>query len=261
MMPDPFGYAGQRVIVTGCSSGIGHAVARLLVDAGAHVHGLDIVAPDLPLASFGLLDLRDPLAIDATVSALGGPVHALFNCAGVPPMRAPIDVLKVNFIGMRHLTDRVIEHMSPGAAIVGVGSNGGALWRDRLSLLQDFLTASDFASGVAWAQAHPEALADAYRFSKEALAVWTMRHCAETIAQGVRLNCTSPGAVQTPMLDEIASVAPAAAIDAVAQPIGRRSSADEQAWALLMLGSSMASYINGVDLPVDGGFIGSRAVA
>ena len=50
-------------------------------------------------------------------------------------------------------------------------------------------------------------------------------------------------------------------IDAVAQPIGRRSSPEEQAWPLLMLNSPAASYVNGVDLPVDGGFIAQRVTA
>ena len=69
-----------------------------------------------------------------------------------------------------------------------------------------------------------------------------------------------PGAVQTPMLEEIEKTTPSAAIDVIAQPIGRRSSADEQAAALLFLGSPQASYINGAALPVDGGFMSAMAV-
>jgi NAD(P)-dependent dehydrogenase (short-subunit alcohol dehydrogenase family) len=88
-----------------------------------------------------------------------------------------------------------------------------------------------------------------------------MQHSATTIARGVRLNCTSPGSVQTPMLEEIEKVVPSDRIDVVSQPIGRRSAPEEQAWVLLMLNSPRASYINGVDLPVDGGFIASRIAA
>ena len=57
------------------------------------------------------------------------------------------------------------------------------------------------------------------------------------------------------MLEEIERVTPAAVIDTVAQPIGRRSSADEQATSLLFLNSPVAGYINGAALPVDGGFM------
>jgi NAD(P)-dependent dehydrogenase (short-subunit alcohol dehydrogenase family) len=73
------------------------------------------------------------------------------------------------------------------------------------------------------------------------------------------MNCTLPGAVQTPMLVEIEKASPKALIDQVAEPIGRRSSADEQAAALLFLNSPRASYINGVVLPVDGGFMATMA--
>ena len=259
-MHDQLGYGGRRVVVAGCASGIGREVARLLTEAGAHVHGLDHVASDLPLAAFRVTDLRYRDAIDAAVDGIAGPVDGLFYCAGLPPMRPPIDIMTVNFIAARHLTERLLDRMPSGAAIVGVGSNGGGGWRNHLPEILQLLDTANFAAAVDWCGQHPALLANAYAFSKEVLAVWTMQHCAATIAHGVRLNCTSPGAVQTPMLDEIATVAPAAAIDAVAQPIGRRSSATEQAWPLLWLGSPLSSYINGVDLPVDGGFRAGQSV-
>ena len=260
-MPDPFGYAGKRVIVTGCASGIGREVARLLGEAGAQVHGLDHVDADLALASFARVDLRFREQIDSAIAAIGGPVDALFYCAGLPPMRPAIDVMTVNFIALRHMCDAVLPMMPPGSAIACVGSNGGACWRDHLTDIRDLLAKASFEAAVAWCSGQQALPGNVYAFSKEVLAVWTMQHCAATIARGVRLNCTSPGAVQTPMLDEIATVAPAAAIDAVAQPIGRRSSPTEQAWPLLVLNSPLASYINGVDLAVDGGFRAGQLIA
>ena len=118
-MLDPLGYAGRRVVVTGCASGIGREVARLLIAAGAHVHGLDHVATDLPLAAFQLTELRHRDAIDAAADSIGGPIDGLFYCAGLPPMRPQIDVMTVNFIAARHLSCRLLEQMQPGAAIVG----------------------------------------------------------------------------------------------------------------------------------------------
>jgi NAD(P)-dependent dehydrogenase (short-subunit alcohol dehydrogenase family) len=254
-------YAGKHVVVTGCRSGIGQATARMLGEAGARVHGIDWREPELPLAAFTRTDLRDPFAIDSAVSELEGPVDALFNCAGLAPMHPWQDVMRVNFIGMRHLAEAVEPMMNPGGAIVTVGSNGGAGWRQRLPELLGFVRTGSFDDGMAWCEANRAPQQNAYGFSKEAIAVWTMLHSAETIRRGVRLNCTSPGSVQTPMLDEIEQVVAAEAIDVVSQPIGRRSTSEEQAWVLLMLNSSHASYINGVDLPVDGGFIASRTVA
>jgi NAD(P)-dependent dehydrogenase (short-subunit alcohol dehydrogenase family) len=261
MPTDQLGYAGKHVVVTGCHSGIGLATARLLIEAGAKVHGLDWRESDLPLAAFTQADLRDRSSIERAAKRIADPVDALFNCAGLAPMLPWLDVIKVNFIGMRHLAEAVLESMQPGSAIVSVGSNGGAGWRKRIPDLVEFSATDSFDAAVRWCEQHPAPQANAYGFSKEAIVVWTMQHSATTIARGVRLNCTSPGSVQTPMLEEIEKVVPSDRIDVVSQPIGRRSAPEEQAWVLLMLNSPRASYINGVDLPVDGGFIASRIAA
>jgi NAD(P)-dependent dehydrogenase (short-subunit alcohol dehydrogenase family) len=257
-MNDPFDYAGKHVVITGCYSGIGRAAAKLLIEAGARVHGLDWRECDLPLAAFTRVDMREQASIDRAQGEIAGPVDALFNCAGLAPMHPALEVMKVNFIGMRHLSNGLLDRMPAGSGIVTVGSNGGAGWRQNLPRLRELVATGSFEAAVQWCEQNPEPQTNPYGFSKEAIAVWTMRHSATTIARGVRLNCTSPGSVQTPMLEEIEKVTPRERIDVVSQPIGRRSEPEEQAWVLLMLGSQKASYINGVDLPVDGGFIATR---
>lgn len=246
-------HTGKRAVVTGCASGIGAATAQLLVDLGAEVHGLDRNPTRVSVARFDTVDLGDPGSIDAVVDLLGDRIDALFNCAGLAPTHPKIDVLKVNFLGTRHLTQRVLERMGQGA-IVTASSNGGLGWRGHLAELTDLLDTVTFAEGLAWIEQRQAAIANAYSYSKEALTVWTLRESARTIRRGVRMNCTSPGAVQTPMLEEIEAHVATAAIDAVARPIGRRATPEEQAWPLVFLNSSAASYINGADLPVDGGF-------
>ncbi len=257
---DSLGYAGKHCVVTGCHSGIGHSTAKLLLAAGATVHGLDWRACDLPLGAFTQVDLRDQTSINRAASTISAPVDALFNCAGLAPMHPALDVMKVNFIGMRHLTDAFLSRMPQGSAILTVGSNGGAGWRKRLPDLLDFIATDSFDGATQWCDQHPALLANAYGLSKEAIVVWTMHRSASTIARGVRLNCTSPGSVQTPMLEEIEQVTPRERIDIVSQPIGRRSDPVEQAWVLLMLNSPRASYLNGADIPVDGGFMASKTI-
>ena len=118
-MSDVLQYEGKRVIVTGAASGMGAATAQILVDLGAEVHAIDIKKPEVTgLASFSQCDLRDPAQIDETVAKIGKIVNALFNCAGLPQTAAAMDVMKVNFISTRHLTDRVLPLMSAGSAIV-----------------------------------------------------------------------------------------------------------------------------------------------
>ena len=259
-MSDWLGYKDKRIIVTGCHSGIGHAAARQLVGLGAEVHGLDWKTCDLPLRSFTQVDLRDPHGIVKALTGLTGPFDALFNCAGMPPGGPPLDVMKANFLGPRLLSEQLLPHMCDGSAIVNVSSNGGMGWRGHLDELLELDTTPSFDDGVQWCEAHAGLVAEGYRCSKEAIIVWTFASAARNIARGIRTNCTMPGAVQTPMLVEIEKTTPSAAIDVIAQPIGRRSSADEQAAALLFLGSPRASYINGAALPVDGGFMSAMSV-
>ena len=253
-------YRGKRVVVTGASSGIGKATARLLARLGAEVMGLDRQVADAGLAGFIAVDLADPGSIDSAVAKINGPVHGLFNCAGVSPTRPPADIFKVNLLGLRHLTDALADRMPSGAAIASTASNGGLAWRERLAEHRDLLRHGGFEDGLRWLEAHMDGISNAYSFAKEALVVWTMMRSQQLIARGVRINCISPGAVETPMLTEVATKVPRAAIDATTHPIGRRSSPEEQAWPLVWLNSELASYVNGADLPVDGGFAASRAV-
>lgn len=174
-------YKVKRVVVTGCHSGIGHATARLLAAFGAEVHGLDIKPVDLVLASFCSLDLRDPRSIEAAAASIGGPVDALFNSAGVGPSLSPLDVMKVNFIGTRYLTDLIVPAMGEGSAIVSFASNGGAGWPHHLPLLKELTATSSFETGVEWYEEHADAVPAAYSFSKEALIVWTMQASSRLI--------------------------------------------------------------------------------
>ena len=110
-MSDFLGLKGKRAVVSGCFSGMGNAAAKILLDLGAEVHGFDFRETDLPLASFNTVDLRDPASIEAGVKAVGGKIDILLNCAGLPGGgdKPPMDVMKVNFLGTRHVTDCVLQ--------------------------------------------------------------------------------------------------------------------------------------------------------
>lgn len=254
-------YKNKRVIVTGASSGIGAAVAKALVHLGAEVHGAGRRAPEIEVASFHPLDLSDPASIETAVSGIGGHVDALFNCAGAVPMIPAVEILKVNFLGTRLLTELVLGNMSSGGAIANVSSDGGYGWRKKRELLIDFVANDTFESGIAWYEQNEALAGHAYSFAKEALNLWTMQQSAVLIQRGIRINTASPGAVQTPMLDAIEGAYTAAAIDPVEYPSGRRSTPQEQVGPLLFLNSDSASYVNGADIAVDGGYWASLNVA
>jgi NAD(P)-dependent dehydrogenase (short-subunit alcohol dehydrogenase family) len=252
-------YQNKRVVISGCFSGMGEATAKLLLKQGAEVHGLDYKASTLGLASFTQVDLRAPATIDAAVKKIGGKVDALFNCAGLPQTSPPLDVMKVNYAGTRRLTEQVLPLMSAGGAIVSISSNGGLGWSRRLPVLMGLLKIDNYDGIVKWCQDNAETVREGYAFSKEALIVWTMMTSTHLIKRGIRINCTMPGPTQTPMMSQFEQATAASVLEAAAQPINRRSTPEEQAGPLVFLNSDAASYINGVALPVDGGFLGGVA--
>lgn len=260
-MSDLLGYKGKRVIVSGCFSGMGEATARQLLEMGAEVHGLDFKPCALPLASFNTIDLRDPATVEAGVAAIGGKVDALFNCAGLPGGGAfpPLDTFKVNFAGTRHVTECALPLMGEGSAIVSIASTGGLGWSRRIPVHMELMQTKSFAGAMDWAEAHMDQVAEGYAFSKEAVIVWTQFMCAQLIRKGIRINCTLPSPTQTPMMETFQTTSGKDVIDAAAEPLGRYSTAEEQASGVILLNSALAGIVTGVVLPVDGGFMGSLA--
>jgi NAD(P)-dependent dehydrogenase (short-subunit alcohol dehydrogenase family) len=255
-MTDFMNYRNKRVVVSGCFSGMGEATARLLLKLGAEVHGLDYKDSTLPLASFNRIDLRDPASIDASIQKVAGKVDALFNCAGLPQTFPPVDVMKVNYAGTRRLIERTLPFMAAGGAIVNVASTAGLGWSRKMPVIMPLLKIDSFEGAVKWCEENLETVREGYSFSKEVMIVWTLMTSAHLIKRGIRLNCTLPGPTQTPMMTEFESKTDLSVIAAATQPIGRRSTPEEQAGPLVFLNSDAASYMNGVALPVDGGFIG-----
>lgn len=255
-MSDVLGYAGKRVIVTGCFSGMGEATARLLLDLGAEVHGFDYKDASLPLASFTNVDLRDPASIEAGVGKLDGKVDALFNCAGLPNTFPAMDVMKVNFLGLRHLTEQVVEKMTGGGAIVSISSNGGLGWSRNIPKNMEIIATQGFGGGLEWCERNSDTVSSGYAFSKENVIVWTQFMAVQLIKRGIRINCTLPGPTQTPMMGAFHEASGKDMVDSMVGPLGRYSTPAEQAGPLILLNSDLAGVVNGVVLPVDGGFMG-----
>jgi len=255
-MLDKLRYDGQRVIVTGAASGMGEAVARAVGELGADVFALDVKEPSVPVTKFVQTDLRDPAAIDAAVETIGGPVHKLFSCAGLPQLFPALDVMLVNFVGPRHLIGRLRPLMPAGSAIACIASVAGMGWARAVGSVTELVTTPSFEEARRWCEAHPDAVAEGYTFSKQCTIVYTMRAGMELVADGIRINCISPGPTATPMYPQFVEAMGQDFWDAWPRPMGRDATPEEQANAMLFLNSDAASYVTGTNLYTDGGFTG-----
>ncbi len=149
---DAFRYDGKRVLVVGGATGMGAAVAELVQDAGAEVIVMDFAEVTLPGRKAIKVNLSDPASIDRAVDECGGPIHALFSCAGVADGTPGIE--KINFIGHRRLIDRVMAGgMLPrGSAIGFISSAAGLGWEANLPELEGVpATSTGWDAASQWA--------------------------------------------------------------------------------------------------------------
>ena len=241
-----YGLAGRTVIVTGAARGQGAAEAEILVREGARVVGADILddegkalAERLTALGPGAmeywhLDVSSAEEWAALAAHLdGGPVHGLVNNAGVP-YRARLltmdlagweRVIGINLTGAM-LGMRAIVPLMPdndGASIVNIGSIAG-------------LTAH---------------FALAYTVSKWGLRGLTKAAALELAPRGIRVNIVHPGPIDTPILDDADPVFVQSSIEQTLA--GREGQPEEVADVVVFLLSARASYLNGAEIPVDGG--------
>src|SRR3954451_19966735 len=147
---DAFRYDGKRALVVGGASGMGAATAELLLSAGAEVVVMDYADITLAGAKAIRVNLGEKESIDAALDQLGGPINALFSCAGVADGTPNIE--KINFIGHRHLIDRLLakDMMPRGSAIGFISSAAGLGWYATLPRLREYLATPDWDSAVQW---------------------------------------------------------------------------------------------------------------
>jgi len=244
----------KTIVVTGVSSGIGAETARTLRAHGATVIGVDRNEPSLSLDAFVQADLSHPDAIDAAVQQLPEQLDGLCNIAGVPGTADPQLLARVNYLGLRHLSAALLPRIRAGGAIVNVSSVLGAEWPQRLELHRALGLACGFAAGEAWLRDNPVADQTCYQYFKEALIVWTQIQAQPWfMGTSVRMNCVAPGPVFTPILNEFVTMLGAERAQTDAHRIKRPAYADEIAPVIAFLCADESRWINGVNIPVDGG--------
>ncbi|WP_210638840.1 coniferyl-alcohol dehydrogenase [Pseudomonas sp. Tri1] len=244
----------KTLVVTGVASGIGAEVARLARFQGARVIGVDRHEPQLTVDGFFQADLGDPESTDALVRRLPQQIDGLCNIAGVPGTAPVQAVAKVNYLGLRHLTEALLPRIAPGGSIVNVASILGAQWPERLALHKALAATQSYGAGQQWLAANPVEQATCYQYFKEALIVWTYQKAQQWFAEhSVRVNCVAPGPVFTPILGDFVSMLGEERVAQDSHRMKRPALADEVAQVIAFLCSDAARWVNGVNLPVDGG--------
>jgi NAD(P)-dependent dehydrogenase (short-subunit alcohol dehydrogenase family) len=247
-------FQGKTIVITGSSSGIGAETARLLRLQGARVIGVDRNEPMITLDGFIKADLSEQSTIDAAIKQLPERIDALCNIAGVPGTSNVDLVARVNYLGLRHLCQRLVERMPAGGSIVNIASILGAEWPQRVELHKALGETTSFEAGLAFLAKKPVPQETCYQYFKEALIVWTVTQSQKWfLERGVRMNCVAPGPVFTPILGDFVSMLGADRVQKDAHRMKRPALADEVAPVIAFLCSDAARWVSGVNLPVDGG--------
>jgi NAD(P)-dependent dehydrogenase (short-subunit alcohol dehydrogenase family) len=251
---DAYRYDGKRALVVGGATGMGAAVVEVVKDAGAEV----VVMDRAPVTASGVkaiqLDLSEKASIDAAVAECGGPVHALFSCAGVADGTPGLE--RINFLGHRYMIELLLagDMLPRGSAIGMISSAAGYGWQANWDAVKTYLDIADFDEAAAWAR--DNAKAD-YMWSKMAINGYVAREAYPLLKRGIRINAILPGPTNTPLAQANAEMWLGFGAD-FRDDVGIEASTPlEQAYPLVFLCSAAASGVNGVTVVTDAGYFAS----
>ena len=239
----------KRILITGASSGIGRACAICAAQLGASVlltgrreSALNDTLSQIPDAcrhSVFAGDIGDPAFVRMLldqVAKIDGLIHAAGVCPAIPigamDSAAIADSMRVNYFAFMELMKLCSrrKYANEGFSAVAISS---------------------VSSEVGWSGG---AL---YSGSKGALSAAVRALALELAPKGIRVNAVCPSNIKTPMFDSLAGdmndESGLAALKAK-QPLGL-GTPEQVAWPVCFLLSSAASFITGVNLPVDGGYL------
>ncbi len=258
-----FQLTGKRALITGAASGIGLAVARLFFEAGAAVVLADLDPAATEAKAAEIRNQNADVAQDRVE-------HVAFDVANADAVSAalaqvttrPLDTL-VNCAGVAHIGRLDTTSAADLDRLYSINVRGTALCMQAAlpALLASRGSIVNLAS-IAATTGLPDRFA--YSMTKGAVLAMTLSVARDFLDAGVRCNCISPARIHTPFVDNfVAKNYPgqeAATMERLsrAQPIGRMGKPEEVAALALYLCSEEASFLTGVDMPLDGGFFNLR---
>jgi NAD(P)-dependent dehydrogenase (short-subunit alcohol dehydrogenase family) len=222
------------VLVTGAASGIGAASSSLLEQRGWTVIRTDIAKGE----GITALDVTNPQQWNELLER-SGPIDALVHSAGIRERGALLDLspeqwaktinvnLNGSFYGVQAFAKSAVQNGIDGSIVLIASVNS-------------------FAPSVG--QAH-------YVASKGGVAQLTKAAALELAEHGIRVNAIAPGSINTPMQEARRSEPGRAEQQLARIPLGRLGQPDDIAEAVSYLVSPAATYVTGIIMPVDGGFL------
>ena len=234
--------AGRVAVITGAGGGLGTAMVETLAGMGAQVVAVDIKPPEHPRAALSLAcDITSEAAIEAMATAVKerfGRCDILVNNAGIMAPVIPLEQLPVetwdkvmgvnlrgSFLCAKHLARMMLAQGS--GAIVNLASIGARVPND----------------------------IGPYGPSKAGVLGLTHQMAVEWGPRGVRANSVSPGMIRTPMSEHFYRNEKLHQGRIKAVPTRRIGRPQDIADAVAFLVSDAASYMNGQDIIIDGGFM------
>lgn len=245
-------FANKTVIITGAGSGIGAACAARFAAEGAsvtlagrrldklHAAAANIDPARVLICQTDVASLAQVRAMVAQTVAKFGGLDVLVNNAGIGTLgkltEASLEdwraIMATNVDGVLYGCREAMSHLlASGGNIVNVSSVSGL--------------------GGDWGMSF-------YNASKGAVSNLTRSLALEYGGQGVRVNAVNPSLTSTEMTVALESYPPLLAKFAERIPMGRPARAEEVASVIAFLASADASFVNGVNLPVDGGVSASN---